>query len=117
MEFFDSETVYLQVQNSMSTFPDQRERAALNLLLWHIAVSALLSWVKSVRMLLPYHQGDIPFDLTIDKANSNEQALAISLRSDYFCMTQDEESAFAEIRKRMKKGSDSQKAVIVGTIC
>ena len=28
-------------------------------------------------------------------------------------MTQDEEAAFVEIRKRMKKGSDAQKAVIV----
>ena len=68
-------------------------------------------------MSFPYHEGDIPFDLTIDKASSSEQMLAISLRSDYFCMTQDEESAFAEIRKRMKKGSDTQKAVIVGIVC
>ena len=110
---FGLETAYLRVQKWMSTSFDQQGRVVLNLSLWRIAAFALLSWVQRVIVLFLYHEGDIPFTLTIDKAESNEQSLAISLRSDYFCMTQDEETAFAEIRKRMKKGSDVQKAVIV----
>lgn len=55
---------------------------------------------------------DVPYSLTADTANG--ETYMFTLQSDFFCMTQDEETGFAEIQRRMLPSNDVQKAIIVG---
>lgn len=55
---------------------------------------------------------DVPYSLTADMVNG--ETYMFTLQSDFFCMTQDEETGFAEIQRRMLPSNDVQKAIIVG---